>query len=204
MVASMPKEMEEEFRLIQNELFTVIAKWRTFIDLYGTESHVVLLNQTAPLFFHIVQDTFVDDVILSIGRLLDPPKSMGKENLSIAHLIDHIAKAGLTALHAEVSDLYLSIRGDAAQLTTIRNKRLAHNDLAEKQAESASLYVGVSRNFIEEKIQRLCDLMNKIHVTLSDTETYYASAGILPDGSPALLEALRRAHNSINKKRKCD
>jgi hypothetical protein len=193
MGAGIPKEMEEEFRLIQDELFTIIAKWRTFIDLYGAESHVELLNQTAPLFFSIVQDTFVDDVILSIGRLLDPPKSMGKENLSIAHLIDQIAQAGLDVLHAEALDLYSSIRADAVQLTTIRNKRLAHNDLAERQAGSVSLYMGVSRNFIEEKIQRLCDLMNKIHTSLSDTETYYASAGILTDGSPALLEVLRRA-----------
>jgi hypothetical protein len=192
MSANMPKEMEGEFRLIQDELFTIIARWRTFIDLYGTESHVALLNKTAPLFFHIVQDIFVDDVILSILRLLDPAKSKGKENLSIAHLIDHIAQGGPAALHAEVVDLYSHIRTDAAQLIKIRNKRLAHNDLAERQNRSVSLYAGVSRNFIDEQIKRLCNLMNKIHSSLSDTETYYESAGNLPNGSLALLEALRK------------
>ena len=193
MNVSMSKEMDEEFRLIQHELYTIIAKWRTFTELYGVEANVKLLNETAPLFFWFVQDTFVDDVVLCIVRLLDPPKSMGKENLTIAHLIDHIAKAGHATLHAEVLDLYSSIRTDGSRLITVRNKLLAHNDLVEKQTKSASLYSGVSRNFIEEIIQRLCALMNKIHGSLSDTETVYKSAGMNAQSSPALLRALRMA-----------
>jgi hypothetical protein len=119
---------------------------------------------------------------------------MGKENLTIAHLIDHIAKAGQEVLHAETLKLFSSIRTDGSQLTRIRNKLLAHNDLAEKQSESASLYSDVSRNFIDELIQRLCILMNKIHATFSDTETYYESAGMNSQSAPALLRALRKAH----------
>jgi hypothetical protein len=192
MNAKMPKAMEGEFSLIQNELFTVIARWRTFVDLYGTESNVELLNRTAPLFFNIVQDIFVDNVILSILRLLDPTRSTGKENLSMAHLIDHLERLGPATLHAEVLDLYSQIRTDSSQLITIRNKRLAHNDLAESQNRSASLYAGVTRTFIDEQIKRLCTLMNKIDGELCDTETYYESAGSLPEGSPALVTALRQ------------
>lgn len=193
MNANMPKEIDEEFRLIQHELFTIIAKWRTFTELYGVESNVKLLNETAPLFFWFVQDIFLDNVLLSIVRLLDPPKTMGKENLTIAHLIDHIAKADHTTLHAEALDLYSSLRADGSQLIIIRNKLLAHNDLAEKQITSAALYSGVSRNFIEGFIQRLCTLMNKIHASLSDTETFYESAGMNSQSVPALLRALRKA-----------
>lgn len=192
MSANMPKEMESEFRLIQNELFTIIGKWGTFIELYGAESHVQLLNKTAPLFFYFVQGIFVDDVILSILRLLDRPKSRGNDNLSIAHLIDHLRHTGAVALHAEVLELYSRIFTDSAQLIKIRNKQIAHNDLAEKQNQSVSLYIGVTRNFIDEQIKGLCSLMNKIHSSLSDTETDYESAGNLPDGSFALLEALQR------------
>ena len=196
--------MEAEFRLIQNELFTIIARWRTFVELYGTESHVALLNNTAPLFFHIVQDIFVDSVILSILRLLDPAKSRRNDNLSIAHLIDHLSQAGLGTLHAEVAGLYSRIQIDSAQLIKIRNKLLAHNDLVEKQSTSASLYAGVTRNLIDEQIQMLCNLMNKIHGSLSDTETYYESAGNLPDGSPALLNALRTVEQLRKQKVECD
>jgi hypothetical protein len=191
MTANMPKEMEAEFRLIQHELFTIIAKWRSFVELYGTESHVDLLNNAAPVFFRIVQDIFVDDVILSILRLLDPAKSMGNDNLSIAHLIDHLAQSGVGALHAEVTSLHSDIRKDSERLIKIRNKLLAHNDLSEKQNRSASLYAGVTKNLIDKQIQSLCSLMNRIHSSLSDTETYYESACDLPDGSPALLDALR-------------
>ena len=196
MKASMLKEIDEEFRLIQHELFTIIAKWRTFTELYGIEPNVKLLNDTAPLFFWFVQDIFLDNVILSIVRLLDPPKSMGKENLTIAHLIEHIKKAGQITLHAEALDLYSSLRADGAQLIILRNKLLAHNDLAEKQTKSAALYSGVSRNFIEEFIQRLCTLMNKIHGSLSDTETIYETAGMNPQSAPALLRALRKARQA--------
>jgi hypothetical protein len=192
MTADMPAEMEAEFRLIQNEIYAIIAKWRTFLDLFGDEATVALLNSTAPVFFRLVQDTFVDDVILSIGRLLDPPKSMGKENLSLARLLDDLAKAGFSELHTEMGVLYSELRREAAQLLAVRNKNLAHNDLATRQAGSASLYVGISRNALEALIQKLCTLMNRIHAALSDTETYYESAGNLPSGAPALLRALRK------------
>jgi hypothetical protein len=192
MTPKMAKQMEEEFGLVQNELFTIIARWRTFVDLYGTESHVVLLNKTAPLFFHIVQDIFVDNIILSIQRLLDPAKPAGKQTLSIAHMIDHLAQSGPATLYSEVQDLYSHICSNAARLKTIRDKRLAHNDLSEKRNQSASLYTGVTRTFIDEQITSLCNLMNKIHSSLNDTETHYESAGNLPDGSLALIDALRR------------
>jgi hypothetical protein len=192
MTANMAKEMEEEFRLIQKELFTIIAKWQTFVDLYGTESHVALLNNTAPLFFHIVQDIFVDNIILSVQRLLDPATSARKQTLSIAHLIDHLAQSGPAPLYSEVHDLYSNIRTNAARLKTIRDKLLAHNDLSEKRNQSASLYTGVTRNFIAEQITSLCKLMNKIHSSLNDTDTYYEGAANVPDGSLALLDALRR------------
>ena len=46
--------------------------------------------------------------------------------------------------------------------------------------------------------QRLCTLMNKIHGSLSDTETYYESAGMNVHSSPALLRVLRKAHKHTN------
>lgn len=60
MNVGMDKEMDKEFRLIQHELFTIIAKWRTFTELFGIESNVKLLNEAMPLFFWFVQDIFLD------------------------------------------------------------------------------------------------------------------------------------------------
>ena len=191
MNTNMPTSMEEEFRLLQHELFNIIERWSTFCDLYGKVEDVEMLNSVAPRFFRIVQDVLVDDVILSIRRLLDRERIMGHDILSLEHLIKHLSPTRHSSLHAEVLTLYEKIQRDSKQLKKIRDSILAHNNLKKKKSQSVNLYTNVSRKVIDGQIESLCSLMNKIHGALNDTETDYASAGNLPDGALMLLEQLR-------------
>ena len=57
-------------------------KWEEYLELFGkTSSRIHLLNQSAPVFFKIVQDSLWENIILHLARLTDPPKSAGKNNL---------------------------------------------------------------------------------------------------------------------------
>ena len=200
-MTNMPTDMAKEFDLIRYEIYTLHAKWGQFVSLYGKKANVEILNAVAPGFFRLVQDTFVDDVILSIGRLLDPPKSVGKDDLSLDHLVQHIDGASYPSLRISVEQALFSIRGKASQLKVIRNKLLAHNSLIEKQVGSASLYSNVSRNVIEEVINEISALLNLIEGVYDNAETGYEFARDFPGGSEVLIERLKRIGELPSRKR---
>src|SRR5258708_12664398 len=70
---------------LEKSVITLNAKWNQFIELYATsENTVELLNKTANWFFKTFQRVLMDDILLSICRLTDPPE-MGRhhQNLSL-------------------------------------------------------------------------------------------------------------------------
>ena len=47
-------------------------KWNEYVVLFGTgPERVDLLNRAAPGFFHLVQDSWWDDLLLHISRMTD-------------------------------------------------------------------------------------------------------------------------------------
>ncbi len=102
--------------------------WRLHRELFQDWAYYDLFSQSSPLIWQILGDALVDSVLLSIARLLDPPTSAGKANLSIAHVLSQVPPSAeiekLASDHEE-----LRSKSDAA-LRHWRNKRLSHNDLA--------------------------------------------------------------------------
>lgn len=60
-----------------------VARLSEFERLYGQVEHVALLNSVGAEFFADVQGILWDDLLLRIARLTDPPKSSGKDNLTV-------------------------------------------------------------------------------------------------------------------------
>ena len=80
----MGEELGSLYDALWQEVAGLHGKWSEYAALFGTrESRVDLLNQAAPYFFRIVQDSLWEDVLLHIARLTDPPKSAGKSNLTV-------------------------------------------------------------------------------------------------------------------------
>lgn len=92
------------FHELSNEVAWLYIKWEEYVELFGNApSRIDLLNQSAPLFFRIVQDSLWENVLLHITRLTDPPisgkKSSGRKNLSIqclSVLVDEEIKETIT------------------------------------------------------------------------------------------------------------
>lgn len=102
-------------------------KWEQYVELYGTkESRVTLLNQAAPLFFRVVQDTLWEDVLLHIARLTDSPESMKKANLSIQRF-PAVIDDGPTKLAVET--LIDEALNASEFCRDWRNRHIAHRDL---------------------------------------------------------------------------
>ena len=84
LIAAMGQELGELFDALSSELTWIHWQWHQFRVLFGTkESTIELLNEAAPVFFRAVQDVFFEETVLAIARIVDPPATAGKTNLSV-------------------------------------------------------------------------------------------------------------------------
>ena len=69
-IEHMGEELGSIFHALWNEVAWLHQKWDQYNILFGTKpSRINLMNETAPLFFRIVQDSLWEDTLLNIARL---------------------------------------------------------------------------------------------------------------------------------------
>ena len=90
-VAHMKEPLGKRFDALWQELGWLNVKWAQYVELYATkESRIDLLNKTAPLFFRIVQDTLLEDVLLHIARLTERSSFKGQRRIGV-HVVSRVA-----------------------------------------------------------------------------------------------------------------
>ncbi|MBK5279974.1 MAG: hypothetical protein JJE09_14035 [Bacteroidia bacterium] len=58
-------------------------KWHAFNELFCSKlSRIDLMNESSSYFFFTVQEVLRDDLLLTIAKLTDPPKSIGNKKTS--------------------------------------------------------------------------------------------------------------------------
>src|SRR5436309_3004084 len=126
----LPQPVRQEFEDLCDDVSLVHAKWVLYQHLFGTPESIRVLNVSVPGCFHLVEDSLRSDMTMSIGRLMDLPKSMGKDNLSLERLIQGLApycdQQFLDNLKAKLT----SLRKHCEAITQWRNRHVGHNDLA--------------------------------------------------------------------------
>lgn len=91
-VAAMGKELGQFFALLWNECAWLHWKWSDYAILFGSKpERDDLLNRAAPAFFKLVQNAMWEDILLHVCRLTDPPKSCGKDTLTLRRLPDLVS-----------------------------------------------------------------------------------------------------------------
>lgn len=183
----MGEELGLLFNAIWNEAGWLYAKWNEYVELFGTNpSRINLVNRVAPLFFRVVQDTLLEDTLLHIARLTDPPKSMGKRNLTIERLgtmvTDDKAKANITKL--------IKVAGEKADFCRDwRNRHIAHRDLQLAMDEGAEPLKPVSRVKVKEALEAISAVLNAISVHYMDSTIRFDSMPS-PGGAVSMLYVL--------------
>ena len=120
-VAAMPAPLGELHYELYEEIAWLHLKWNDFRGLYASAPETVeLLNAAAPDFFRNLQRMMWEDVLLHLCRLTDPPKSVGKDTLTVRRLPDDIPDRALR-------DQVKALADDAKQKTQFvrdwRNRR---------------------------------------------------------------------------------
>jgi len=137
----MPQDVAELFNFLCDFVFAIHDKWEDFRGLCvprdfqdadevnRVKRNIALLNSLAADFFASCQESFANDVILSLCRLLDPPSTGGQENVSLRKLVDLVEQDAGSQQVAAVKNAYTQLVTDGAALRAYRHKRIGHNDL---------------------------------------------------------------------------
>ena len=174
-VATMGADLGETYSALWQQLSWLHRKWGHYVDLFGTDAdRITLLNETAPNLFRTVQDSLLEDVFLHIARLTDPPKSVGKDNLSFKRLPSLLtASAARDQVEAGLVTL-----GTATEFARDwRNRKLAHGDLALALARTTEPLAPASRAHVKEALAAMGTVLNVISLHFQESTTMFEFAG---------------------------
>jgi len=191
------EEFGQTFYLLHNDLVWLFVKWQQFQKLYETNTRrIEIMNKTAPFVLRIVQITLWESVVLNIARLLDPPESFGKPNLSIKRLEqfieDKTKKEKLSSL-IDNAETFVSFARDW------RNRQIAHRDLELAMNTSIKSLAEVNKDDIDNSLKAIKDVFNYFHSTYFNT-TFYYDMGSYPGDANNLLYYLLAGWSSEQKR----
>lgn len=191
---AMPERIREVYQPLWQKVSVLHLNWTLYHQFYGASAERIdLLNEFAPVFFRAVQDSMLDGTFLAISRLMDPPRSAGKDNLVLERLVLAVEadEAGL-ASRLGLPEKLREARDQCAVFRRIRNKRLAHNDLKAALGQRAedSGPMGASRQHVEEALKSIRGFMNAVQDRYLGGETLYDHVILGPGDGESLIHHL--------------
>lgn len=184
----MGEELGSLYDALWQQLAWLYQKWAEYVVLFGTkESRVKLLNRAAPAFTRIVQDTLWEDVILHVARLTDPPRSVGKDNLTVRALESLIPDI---PLKPELAKLVTEALSASEFCRDWRNRHIAHRYLGLALQRGAEPLMPASRLKVRQALDGLAKVLNAVSLTYHDSTTMFeidADSDGDPGGALSLL-----------------
>jgi hypothetical protein len=196
-IAAMGQELGELRFELSTELIWLHVKWQWYRELFAvSQEQVDLLNRSAPDFFGFLFEALLDDVLLHMGRLTDPPRSAGRDTLSVKRLPLLISDG---RLKNRVVRLLKRLDAKVQKVRIRRNKFLAHRDLAAVLKKRPNYLP--SRKKVEETLAVLRAVLNEVENHYEKGRTAYDHS-IGPLGGPfALIRRLEVADEVLATKR---
>lgn len=193
----MPIDKNAVFKVIDRSIQQIFVRWQIFTQLFDSgPENADLLNESGSYVFSLLHRLIIDDTILALSRLTDPPATGKYVNASIKHLISlalpALNPAEANSVNAALDGLECNVRNARAH----RDKSIAHADL--QHAVGSALLPDVMYTELEDAMQKLQDLM--LHLGSSDICRVGGYKPIIAFGTDGntLLNRLRKAKNLQN------
>lgn len=205
-MSNIPEEIAPVYKRLQNELVWMHAAWMLHGQLYShSERRIDLLNESASIFFRIVQDMFIRDIAISLSKITDPARSNKKyENLSLRYLHELVMKnSTLGRIHQDLEEIISIIDKESKNIRANRNKILAHLDLRTAMSVDKDRAPPFSKHNIEHCLKLCRDYMNAIEGECNDSELFYERFGGPGNGDDlAYLLKTAAAYDKLLRERK--
>jgi hypothetical protein len=186
---SPPKGFEPVYEALKHDLIETYAIWNALMELFNSSpQEIALLNKHGKFFFYLLQNTYFDHVVLCIGRLLDPPKVRGKNNMCIACLCDLLKGPAYEEIVKDARSRLEHVRTLEEPLRVWRNRRIAHADYKTslKLEHLPVLYV----SNVKQVLEALAQLLDRFSAQFYDSTTAYDG---LDGAGREMLELIRMA-----------
>ncbi|MGF6329612.1 hypothetical protein ABH909_002490 [Pseudomonas sp. BS3782 TE3695] len=187
-IAAMGQEIGAIYSALWQEVVLIHQKWGQFVELFGTSpERVDLLNKAAPALFRTVQDSLWENLLLHLARLTDPPRSVGKSNLSLRRLQEAVIGSPVeTDVEASTSKAVTA----TAFARDWRHRKLAHRDLDLALGQHIVPLAPASRVAVKEALSAVADVLNVVADHYHDSTTMFDLSGADADAA-SLLYILR-------------
>lgn len=139
-----PKSIRGIFMWLCQDVAALQSKWDFYLELYSKEENTALLSELASWSFNIIEETLRNDMTMAICRLCDPSISMGKENLSLATLVEKCSD--IPDMERQLVDFQVACE----PISRWRNKQVGHNDLHTRIRPRENPLPGINKNKIDE------------------------------------------------------
>jgi hypothetical protein len=182
-IAKMGEALGTQFSEFWKEVAYLHMKWQEYSDLFGTKnSRIDLVNEAAPIFFRVVQDVLLEDILLHIARLMDrPQRGYDKEVLTLRNLPKLVDVSFRTTVEALLKDVESKIKF----CRDWRNRHIAHRNLALATNPSARPLDQASRKLVNEALDSIVVVLNAVSAHYRDSESFFRMGS--RDGSAVSL-----------------
>ena len=187
----MPSDLRAVYEALRTEVTWLHARWISYTQLFGkSPKRIDLLNECARSLFYFVHETLANDLLLSLCKLTDPATQGKNENLSLHQLQQKLDSVGEPSLAAGCKTVLATLDGHAEPLKTLRNKQLAHLDLAVALNKATEPLPPVSRQEINEALALVRQYLNAIEIYYNDNEWGYEHFLMTGSDGDALVHVL--------------
>ena len=186
-VAAMGPDLGAVQAWLWNECTWLHLKWNEYVTLFGTNpSRIDLLNRAGGAFVRVIQDSLFEDVLLHICRLTDPPKSAGRDNLTVERLPQLVEQSVRRAVGQRLDQ----VQAASQFARDWRNRHIGHIDLALALRLRAKPLEPASRLGVKVALEAIAALLNEV-------ENHYGTGAVAYDmvddlgGAESLLSMVR-------------
>ncbi len=184
----MGPELGQVCHELQNDFGWLVHKWLEHKELYRRgQERIDLLNSVASNFFYFLNKLLFEDAMLHLCRLTDPPRSCGKNTLTVRRLAELVSEPTLKNVVQTKAD---HAKNSCDFARKWRNQRLAHTDLETLRTGHAAILPSVNASNIE-------DAMNAISDVIGSVEAHYGRPHSItisdPWGSKSLVGYLKHS-----------
>ena len=173
-VSKMPAGTGRLFYELDNSVSNLHLVWKNYRILYGTSpERIDLLNWSASTFFGLLDDILRSEVFMGIARLADPKQSVGKDTVSLERLISDLKNHLDQNTYDKLVIMLNEFKLYCDPIKQLRNRTIAHEDLATALKYHPDPLPGISRAFIEGALLRIRNILNDIEFKFLGNTTYY-------------------------------
>jgi hypothetical protein len=166
-VSAMTRPLGEVFHHLMQEMARLHLKWNELLTLFGqTQDRVDMLNRAAPGFFHLVQDSWWDDLLLGLSRITD--------NRTDVVTVNRLPKLVKVAIRADVIARLDAVIAATTFARDHRNRMIAHWNIDLVLGNPCTALTPHGKTDLDTALRTIDDLLYFIdnHYTGTDPTAY--------------------------------